>query len=62
MALYWAADAGFLRLSEFLSMAGTIKRLILVVLTVLLFRMWRKKQANTAALIFYPYQAPEGGE
>ena len=52
MALYWAADAGFLRLSEFLSMAGTIKRLILLVLTVLLFLLWRKKEANGAALIF----------
>lgn len=52
MALYWAADAGFLRLSEFLSMAGTIKRLILLVLAVLLFLLWRKKQANTAALMF----------
>ena len=52
MALYWAADAGFLRFSEFLSMAGTIKRLILLVLTVLLFLLWRKKEANGAALIF----------
>ena len=33
MVLYWAADAGFLRLSEFISMAGTIKRLILLVLS-----------------------------
>ena len=52
MALYWAADAGFLRLSEFISMAGTIKRLILLVLTVLMFLLWRKKQASGAALIF----------
>ena len=52
MVLYWAADAGFLRLSEYISMAGTIKRLILLVLTVLLFRMWRKKHTSGAALIF----------
>ena len=52
MVLYWAADAGFLRLSEYLSMAGTIKRLILLVLTIVIFLMWRKKQANGAALIF----------
>ena len=52
MALYWAADAGFLRLSELISMAGTIKRLILLALTVLMFLLWRKKQASGAALIF----------
>ena len=52
MVLYWAAEAGFLRLSEYISMAGTIKRLILLVLTIVIFLMWRKKQANGAALIF----------
>ena len=33
-------------------MAGTIKRMILLVLTVLMFLLWRKKQASGAALIF----------
>ena len=52
MVLYWAAEAGFLRLSEYISMAGTIKRLILLVLTIVIFLMWRKKQADGTALMF----------
>ena len=48
---YEAADLGWIRVSELISMEGTIKKLILVILAVFLFLAWRKKQLNLSAMV-----------
>ena len=47
--LYEAADIGWIRVSEFISMEGTIKKLFLLVFFV--FLAWRKKQVKLSAVI-----------
>ena len=49
--LYEAADVGWIRVSELISMEGTIKKLILFLLVFFVFLAWRKKQAKVSSLI-----------
>ena len=49
--LYEAADAGIIRVTEWVSMEGILKRLILLALLVVMFLAWRKKQVKLSALI-----------
>ena len=49
--LYEAADIGWIRVSEFISMAGTIKKLFLFLLVFFVFLAWRKKQVKVSAMI-----------
>ena len=49
--LYEAADVGWLRVSELVSMEGTIKKLILFLLVFFVFLAWRKKQVKVSAMI-----------
>ena len=49
--LYEAADVGWLRASEYLTMEGTIKKLILMALVVFVFLAWRGRQAKLSAVI-----------
>ena len=48
--LYEAADVGWIKVSEILTMEGTIKKLILMALVVFVFLAWRRKQAPLPAL------------
>ena len=49
--LYEAADIGWIRVSEFISMEGTIKKLFLFLLVFFVFLAWRKKQVKVSAMI-----------
>ena len=49
--LYEAADVGWIRVSELISMEGTIKKLILFLLVFFVFLAWRKHQVKVAAMI-----------
>lgn len=49
--LYEAADVGWIRVSELISMEGTIKKLILLFLVVFVFMAWRKGQAKLPAVL-----------
>ena len=49
--LYEAADIGWIRVSEFISMEGTIKKLFLFQLVFFVFLAWRKKQVKVSAMI-----------
>ena len=49
--LYEAADVGWIRVSDLISMEGTIKKLILFCLVFALFLAWRKKQVKISAMI-----------
>ena len=49
--LYEAADVGWIRVSEFISMEGTIKKLFLFQLVFFVFLAWRKKQVKLSAVI-----------
>ena len=49
--LYEAADVGWIRVSDFISMEGTIKKFILFLLVFFVFMAWRKKQAKISAMI-----------
>ena len=49
--LYEAADIGWIRVSEIISMEGTIKKLILFLLVCFIFLAWRKQQVNVSAVI-----------
>ena len=49
--LYEAADVGWIRVSELVSMEGTIKKLILFLLVFFVFLAWRKKQVKVSAMI-----------
>ena len=49
--LYEAADVGWIRVSEFISMEGTIKKVLLFILVFLVFLAWRKKQVKISAVI-----------
>ena len=49
--LYEAADIGWIRVSEFISMEGTIKKLFLFLLVFFIFLAWRKKQVKLSAVI-----------
>ena len=49
--LYEAADIGWIRVSEFISMEGTIKKLFLFLLVFFVFLSWRKKQVKVSAMI-----------
>lgn len=48
--LYEAADVGWIRVSELISMEGTIKKLILFLLVFVVFLAWRKKQVKASAM------------
>ena len=48
--LYEAADVGWIRVSEIISMEGTIKKLLLFLLVFFVFLAWRKKQVNASAM------------
>ena len=49
--LYEAADVGWIRVSEFISMEGTIKKFLLFLLVFVVFLAWRKKQVKVSALV-----------
>lgn len=49
--LYEAADVGWIRVSELVSMEGTIKKLILFLLVFFVILAWRKKQVKVSAMI-----------
>ena len=49
--LYEAADVGWIRVSEFISMEGTIKKFLLFLLVFVVFLAWRKKQVKVSAFI-----------
>ena len=49
--LYEAADMGWIRVSELISMEGPIKKLILFLLVFFVFLAWRKHQVKVSALI-----------
>ena len=49
--LYEAADMGWIRVSELISMEGTIKKLLLFLLVFFVFLAWRKHQAKLSAMI-----------
>ena len=51
LLLYEAADIGWIRVSEFISMEGTIKKLFLFLLVFFVFLAWRKKQVKVSAMI-----------
>ena len=44
--LYEAADIGWLRVSDLVSMEGTIKKLLLLILVAFLILAWRKKEVK----------------
>lgn len=48
--LYEAADMGWIRVSEIISMEGTIKKLLLFLLVLFVFLAWRKKQVKASAM------------
>ena len=57
LLLYEAADIGWIRVSEIISMEGTIKKVLLVLIVVFLILAWRKKELKfsvvaTGALAF----------
>ena len=49
--LYEATDVGWIRLSEIISMEGSIKKLILLILAVFLVFAWRKGEVKISALV-----------
>lgn len=49
--LYEAADVGWIRVSEIISMEGTIKKLILFLLVFVVFLAWHKHQVKLPAMI-----------
>ena len=49
--LYEAADIGWIRVSDFISMEGTIKKLILFLLVFFVILAWRKKRVKICAMI-----------
>ena len=49
--LYEAADMGWIRVSELISMEGPIKKLILFLLVFFVFLAWRKHQVKVSAMI-----------
>ena len=49
--LYEAADVGWIRVSKWITMEGTIKKLILFILIIFMFLAWRKKQVWISSLI-----------
>ena len=49
--LYEAADVGWIRVSEFISMEGTIKKFLLFILVFVVYLAWRKKQVNISSMI-----------
>ena len=48
--LYEAADVGWIRVSELISMEGTIKKLILFLLVFVVFLAWRRHQVKISAM------------
>lgn len=48
--LYEGADVGWIRVSELISMEGTIKKMILFLLVLFVFLAWRKKQVKLSAM------------
>lgn len=51
MLLYEATDVGWIRVSKWITMEGTIKKLILFILIIFMFLAWRKKQVWISSLI-----------
>ena len=51
LLLYEAADIGWIRVSEIISMEGTIKKLLLFLLVFFIFLAWRKQQAKLSAML-----------
>ena len=48
--LYEAADIGWIRVSEIISMEGTIKKVFLMILVVFLILAWRKKELKLSVV------------
>ena len=48
--LYEAADVGWIRVSELISMEGAIKKLLLFLLVFFVFLAWRKHQVKISAM------------